>query len=129
MAKIRGLADKAEIAANAYLEKTFKKGTSVPKSWAGLDRANGALRIKQIAHELKELALKSEAAQKKNAVQNADAVRENNAVNNEAGPQINITNVDKIAEKNGINIDTAIPGSKKRTVKTDPTNNKTFNMD
>ncbi len=129
MAKIRGLADKAEIAANAYLEKTFKKGTNVPKSWAGLDRANGALRIKQIAHELKELALKSEAAQKKNAAQNADAARENNAVNNEAGPQINITNVDKIAEKNGINIDTAIPGGKKRTVKADPTNNKTFNMD
>ena len=51
------------------------------------------------------------------------------AVNNEAGPQINITNVDKIAEKNGINIDTTIPGSKKRTVKADPTNNKTFNMD
>ncbi len=57
-------------------------------------------------------------------------MRENDVVNkNEAGPQINITNVDKIAEKNGINIDTAIPGSKKRTVKTEPVNDKSFKLD
>lgn len=110
--KIRSLADIAEKAADAYIAKSFK-GNKSPSSWAGLDRVNGATRLKLIAAELKKLEEVNVVETQKVQEQGANEALEN--------PQVKERNINEIAAKNGINIlnDNTANKNYKRTVAKD----------